>query len=184
MPVEIFAKAPGQRTMVLHTPLGESTWTFDGRNGWVALTTNPVPLIQLPPGGDLDGAKLDADLCFPGGIKQALTAWRTGFPETTVDDKDAIVVQGTGANKARVKLYFDKKSGLLLRSLRYTSTAVGLNPTRVDYSDYRDVADVKMPFHIVVTWTDGQATIELSEIQPNTPVDAAKFARPAPAVVK
>jgi len=83
-----------------------------------------------------------------------------------------------------MKLYFDQKTGLLLRSLRYTNTVVGLNPTKVDYSDYRDVAGVKMPFHIVVTWTDGQATIDLSEIQPNTPIDPAQFARLAPAVVK
>jgi outer membrane lipoprotein-sorting protein len=42
------------------------------------------------------------------------------------------------------------------------------------------VAGVKMPFRIVLTWTDGQNTIVLNEIQPNTAVNAARFARPAP----
>ena len=55
-----------------------------------------------------------------------------------------------------MKLYFDKKSGLLVRSVRYTNTPIGFNPTRIDYSDYRDVSGVKMPFHWVVTWTDGR----------------------------
>ena len=41
-----------------------------------------------------------------------------------------------------------------------------------------------MPFHVVVTWTDGQSIIELNEVQPNVAVDAAKFAQPAPSVVK
>jgi len=57
-------------------------------------------------------------------------------------------------------------------------------PTQIDYSDYREVAGVGMPFHWVVTWTDGQSTIQLSDVQANIPIEAAKFAKPAPAVVK
>jgi outer membrane lipoprotein-sorting protein len=78
-----------------------------------------------------------------------------------------------------VKLFFDKKSGLLTRLVRYTTTAVGIVPTQMDYSDYREVAGVKMPFHWTVTWTSGQSTTELSEVQPNVAIDAAKFAKPA-----
>ena len=80
-----------------------------------------------------------------------------------------------------MKLYFDKKSGLLVRLVRYTNTAIGTNPTQIDYSDYRDVAGVKMPFHYTVTWTDGRSTTELSSVQPNLPIDASKFAKPAAA---
>jgi hypothetical protein len=69
---------------------------------------------------------------------------------------------------------------LLVRQVRYSDTAVGLNPTQIDYSDYREVYGVKMPFHWTVTWTDGQSIIQLTEIQPNAPIDAAKFGKPAP----
>jgi outer membrane lipoprotein-sorting protein len=41
-----------------------------------------------------------------------------------------------------------------------------------------------MPFKTTITWTDGQSNIELSEIQPNVPIDASKFTRPAPPVKK
>jgi hypothetical protein len=78
-----------------------------------------------------------------------------------------------------VNLYFDE-DGLLVRTVRWSSTSVGTVPTQTDYSDYRDVAGVKMPFHTVVTWTNGQNTIELKEIRPNVTIDAARFARPAP----
>jgi hypothetical protein len=57
-------------------------------------------------------------------------------------------------------------------------------PTQVDYSDYKEVAGVKLPYHIVITWTDGQSDVQLSEIQANVPIDAAKFAKPAPATPK
>src|SRR6185436_5743025 len=35
-PIEMFAKAPGQRTIIVHTPSGDSTTTFDGSGGWIA----------------------------------------------------------------------------------------------------------------------------------------------------
>jgi hypothetical protein len=141
-------------------------------------------LLPLSPGGELDGARLEADLSFPGNIKRALSQWRVGFPLTAIEDRPVQIVQGTGAGGTRVKLFFDVKSGLLVRVLRYTNTIVGTVPTQIDYSDYRDVVGTKIPFHWVVTWTDGQSKIDLSDVQPNVPIDAAKFARPAPAVVK
>lgn len=184
VPYEVYAKAPGQRTTIIHTKIGDSTTTCDGRSAWLAGVDKPVPLLAYPPGEDLDGAKFDADMSFPGNIKQALTQWRTGFPETTVSDRDVQVIQGMTAAKSRVKLFFDKENGLLLRTVRYVDTVVGTVPIQTDYSDYREVAGVKMPFHWTVTWTDGQSMIELSEIQPNVAIDPAKFAKPAPAKVK
>jgi hypothetical protein len=136
-------------------------------------------VLPLVSGDDLDGAKLEADLSFPARVNQALTQLRVGFPAAFIDDREALVVQGTTAGGSRVKLYFDKESGLLARVVRYTVTMVGIVPTQTDYSDYRDVAGVKMPFKWTITWTDGQSNTELSEIQPNVPIDAAKFAKPA-----
>ena len=74
---------------------------------------------------------------------------------TGIDDKEVNAIQGTGAGGSRFKLYFDAKTGLLVRQLSYTDTPVGMVPTQVDYSDYREVAGVRMPFKMVVTWTDG-----------------------------
>jgi hypothetical protein len=60
------------------------------------------------------------------------------------------------------------------------ATRLGFNPTQVDYSDYRTVSGVKMPFKTTTTWTDGQSVIALSELQANAPIDAARFAKPMP----
>jgi len=184
VPVEVYAKAPGQRAVISHTQNGDATTVFDGRLGWIAAADKPVRLMPLLPGAELDGARLDAELSFPGGVKGALNQWRTGFPVTAIDDKPVNVMQGTGAGGTRFKLYFDLESGLLTRQVRYADTPVGMVPTQVDYSDYRDVSGVKIPFHWVVTWTDGQSTVQLTELLPNVAVDTAKFAKPAPATVK
>ena len=63
---------------------------------------------------------------------------------------------------------------------RYAASPVGRRPTQYDYSDYREVAGVKMPFKWTMTWLDGRENVELSEVQPNVPMEAAKFAKPAP----
>ena len=180
VPVDIYAKAPGQRTTIMHTLIGDSTTTYDGRTGWLAANDKPVPVLALPPGEDSDGLKLDAELSFPAQIKQSLSQWRAGFPDASIGDRPVVVVQGTTAARSRVKLFFDKESGLLVRQVRYVDTPVGIVPTQVDYADYRDVSGVKMPYRLTLTWTDGRSTIELSEVHPNAPIEASKFAKPAP----
>jgi outer membrane lipoprotein-sorting protein len=178
-PVEVYAKAPNERTTIVHLRAGDNIRTCDGRNAWntSAGTLLPIPVFSLS-GGDLQGAMIDAGVSFPGQIKQLLKDWRTGFPSTTIDDKDVDVVQGSSPDNTPVKFYFDKKSGLLLRQVRYTDTALGLNPTQIDYDDYRDVSGVKMPFRLTTTWTDGRSTIVFSELKANVSIDAAKFSKP------
>jgi hypothetical protein len=130
-------------------------------------------------GGNLEGSKLDAILAFPMQIKSAFSQWRVSA--TDIDEKEVAVVQGTNPRQPPVNFYFDAKSGLLVRVLRFVDTAVGRVPTQIDFSDYRDVSGVKMPFKWITTWTNGQATTELTQIQVNTPIDAARLTRPAPA---
>ena len=183
-PVDVFAKAPAQRATIIHTPAGDSSTIYDGHTGWIAApaTERPVQLVELT-GGDLLAAKLDADLTFPARIQQALSQWRVSAP-ASIDNRDVQVVQGTSDGRFPVNFYFDSKTGLLVRVVRYTESPLGLNPTQIDYSDYRDVAGVKMPFHWTTTWLDGRATIELTEVRPNASVDAARFGKPAaPAAV-
>jgi photosynthetic reaction center cytochrome c subunit len=175
--VDIFAKAPGQRTTIVHTNIGDSVRVFDGRAAWIAAPDKPLQLMTLTR-GNLDGAKIDAIVAFPAQIKEAFSQWRVGA--TGIDDKEVRVVQGTNPRQPPVNFYFDE-SGLLVRVVRFVDTAVGRVPTQTDYSDYREVAGVKMPFKWIATWTDGQATTELSEVQPNASIDASRFARPAPA---
>jgi photosynthetic reaction center cytochrome c subunit len=178
-PIEVFSRNSGQRAAIVHGPLGESATVYDGHVGWISGPDRPVPVLAIPAGADLDGMKLDAVLGFPGGLKQALRNWVSGFPKTAIGDDDVDVLEGATASGGRVKLFFDQKTGLLLRQVRYTDTVVGIVPTQIDYSDYRDVSGVKMPFKWTATWTDGQSTTTLSEITANGEIDQAKFSRPA-----
>lgn len=180
-PFEFYAKAPNQIATITHTEAGDRTTVFDGRNGWVAMPSDdkPIPLLPLIQ-GDLIGARLDATICFPAALKQALTDWRVSTP-IMINDKDVEVVQATAdGGRTPVNLYFDSKTGLLVRQVRYTDTKVGLSATQVDYDDYRDVGGVKIPYKWTVSWLDGQTFYTATQIEVNVPIDAAKFSKPAP----
>jgi len=94
------------------------------------------------------------------------------------------VVEGKNPEGSAIKLYFDRETGFLVRSVRYSKTAVGTVPISVVYSDYRDVpgVGVKLPYEFVVTWTNGRGTFKLTSLEPNVAIDAARFARPTPPV--
>jgi photosynthetic reaction center cytochrome c subunit len=176
---EIYATAmPVRRSVVIHTSNGENTTAYNGVNAWYAAPLRPVDVLPLA-GQELAGAKIDAMLQFPAQIKQIAPRWRVGS-SVTINDADVDVVQGNTADGIIVSLYFDQKTGLLTRSVRYTDSPVGKIPVQVDYSDYRDVNGVKMPFKFTSTWLDGRDTFELTQIRPNVTVEAARFAKPAP----
>ena len=177
VPVEIFASAPNQRTEIVETYDGPSYRVFDGVNGWWAGPDSPVPIETLT-SGNLDRYRLETLMVFPAGIKQAFSEWKLG--RTAIDDRPVQILQGTNPDSGLlpVNLYFDNMSGLLVRMVRWNATAVGPVPTQIDYDDYREVAGVQMPFTWTVSKTYMQHTISLSEVEPNVPVDAARFATP------
>ena len=174
-PIDIYTK-PNERSAIVHDKLGDISWISDGRNAWHVEPANIVTLTTYT-GAELDGAKLDANVLFPAQLKSSFAQWRVGY--TTIDDKDVMVLQGMNPGKSPVKLFFDKASGLLVRTVRYSQTPIGIVPSQVDYSDYRPVNGVQVPFKWLLTWTDGQSTIELNNVQANVTIDAAKFNKPA-----
>jgi photosynthetic reaction center cytochrome c subunit len=199
--VEIFAKFPDLHTTYIQfdaeTGRGDNVRAYNGHAGWIKTPLAVLTDYELT-GGELDGARLDAQLAFPGQIKQVLTNLRTSLPTTISDlpgpssqtskesssaaplERVVNVVQGAGPRGTLATLYFEKESGLLVRLVRYGKSPIGRVPTQIDYSDYRDVGGIKMPFHVTFAWLDGRDAIQLSEVQTNVPIDSSKFERPAP----
>src|SRR5258708_1854875 len=83
--VEIDAKAPDKRATIIlfkkETGRGDQVRVYDGKTGWVRTPLNVLGEFQLN-GGDLDGYRFDAQLSFPGQIKQILTNLKNGPPTT------------------------------------------------------------------------------------------------------
>ncbi|PYQ97603.1 MAG: hypothetical protein DMF95_05290 [Acidobacteria bacterium] len=176
----MFAKSPNQRATLItykDTQRPASIWAFDGRTGWIKTPRGLLGEYELI-GSELDGARLEAQLSFPGQIKQALTNWR-GAAIRSIGDRDFVVVQGSGPRGFLATLYFDPASGLLSRMVRYGPSPIGRMPTQIDYSDYRDVGGIKFPFEYKFMWLDGRYTAKLNKIETNVAIDATKFGRPS-----
>jgi photosynthetic reaction center cytochrome c subunit len=177
---QILSKAPDQRTVQIvfkdHPERGDSTRAYNGSTGWVKSPRGLLGEYELV-GSELDGLRLEAQLAFPGQIKQVLTNLRAGNPDS-INGSDVDVVQGTGLRGVLATLYFDKQSGLLVRMVRYGRSPVGRVPVQSDYSDYRDVGGVKFPFKYTFSWLDGRDAFQLTEVKTNVAIDAAKFGKP------
>lgn len=173
-PVEVFTKAPDKRVFVMHLPNGDSITAFDGHVGWIGAPGRPVREMS---GGELEGAKLDADFFFPLRLKEVFTKLESE-QAVKIGDHEANVVSGFADNQPVIRLYFDMQSGLLLRSVRYAESPLGRNPTRIDYADYRKEGGVKIPFRWTVARPSGRFTIQLTEVEQDIPIDDGRFSKP------
>jgi hypothetical protein len=175
IPIDIYSKDPDKRISFTHTPDGDSVTAFDGHDGWLGLPGRPAREMH---GSELDAAGMDADLHFAAHLKGMFKETRVQGVEK-VGDHDAYLVVGQREGKPALRLYFDEKSGLLVRLVRYGDTPFGLMPTQIDYADYREAGGVKVPFRWTLARPSGRFTIQVSEVRQNAPVDDAKFAKPA-----
>ena len=175
LPVEVDSKAPNKRIALVHAPNGDNITAFDGQAGWIA-NPGPRPPRMMAP-SETEAVAFDAAFYLPLELKKMFTQMRVR-PSDKIGGHDVIQVIGLREGKAPMRLFFDKDSGLLLRTVRYTETPLGRNPTETDYADYRSENGVKIPFQWTIARPLGRFTIQISETQQNVPVDDKKFEKP------
>ncbi len=175
MPIEVFTKAPNKRVSVTHTPNGESFTAFDGAAGWLGSTGQP-PRDMSP--AEAGAAGLDAEFYLALRLQEIFPQLRRGRPEQ-IAGVECQTLMGSAPGRPAVRLYFDAKSGLLVRTVRYAETPLGRNPTQIDYADYREIDGVKIPFRWTLARPNGRFTIQIAEAKVNVPVEDGKFAKPA-----
>jgi hypothetical protein len=173
--IDIYTKSPDERVSVMHTPRGESVTAYNGQAGWISFPGRPVREMSA---SDDQAAKLDAEAFYPLQLEHEFGELKLqDYPEK-VDDHQTNVVLGLTKGQPPVKLYFDKDSGLLLRMMHYTATPLGLNPTQVDFADYREIDGVKTPMRWTISRPSGSFTIKIDEAKDNAPIDDARFVMP------
>ncbi len=174
-PVEIFVQSPDHIAIVTHWPNGDSSTTFDGRTGWITFPGRPQRMMSA---ADADAARMDADLQFAIDVSKLFNELRME-KEVKLGDHETLMVSGQRPGSPPVEMYLDQQSGLLIRMVRYAQSPLGRNPTQLDYSDYRDVAGVKLPFRWVSSTPTGRFTIQLENAQPNVAIPESRFEKPA-----
>ena len=171
VPVDVSTKAPDKRITIAHTPRGDNATAFNGRSGWLGSTGRPPRDMSA---AEADAARLDAALLFPSDLKRLFKEFQVASSET-IDGKDTLKLVAKNEGKPPVDLWFDAQSGLVTRLVRYAETPLGLNPTQIDFADYRDADGVKVPFRWTVARPSGRFTIQLDTSEQNAPVDDKMF---------
>jgi len=174
-PIEIYSEAPDKRVSVSHLNGGSSVTAFNGQAGWL---TFPGGVHRMTT-AERESARIDADLYFAADARELYKEFRVR-PGEEVDGKATYLV-GATANPGHpaIRMYFDQESGLLLRLIRYTETALGRNPAQVDYADYRVTDGVKIPYRWTLARPNGAFAIKIEQVQQNGPVDQKLFEPPA-----
>jgi hypothetical protein len=179
--VEISAKLPGMRSLITAEGNGVMR-SSNGDKGWQQgrISTDPRHQPRDMRANEHENFKLEDPYFFALQLKQLVTGLHVARVEE-VGGKQAYVVAGRTPVLPEVQLYFDKESGMLVRVATQTQGLVGRLPTIYDYSDFRTVDGVKMPFRWVSTdIAEGQSyTYQVDQVQQNVPVDESKFVRPS-----
>ncbi|MGH9511753.1 MAG: c-type cytochrome [Terriglobales bacterium] len=176
-PVDVFVQAPDKTATVMHSPNGENVTVSNGREGWSSAPGRPVREMSS---SDVAFARLDADLQFPADAKKVFKELRVER-EDKIGEQPVYVILGAVAGLPPMRLYFDEQTSLLVREMRYADSPLGLNPTEIDYSDYREQDGVKTPFRQVISHPRGGSTIQVERMEINAPIDDLKFAKPVAA---
>jgi len=177
-PAELFAKADGHFASYVHQQEGDVVRAYDGMNAWWQLPLTVTPQYPLT-ATLLEGQRFDAAMAFPWKVRTFFNNWRVSFGQT-IEGVDVDVIQGSLPSGMIGTLYFDKKTGLVKRYIRYANTMVGRIPTQVDYGDYRDVGGVKMPFKYSYGWVSERDDWTMTAYEANPTIDNSKFGRPDP----
>jgi len=175
-PAEVYSKAPDKRVSVMHLKDGDSVTGFDGQRGWLSVPGRPAHMMSA---SENNSARLDADLHFPVHVKTLYPKFKVDNGEK-IDGHDTYLVMGYEEGRPPLRLYFDTQTGLLLRLVRYAQSPLGLNPTQIDYADYREADGVKVPFRWTISRPGNHFTIQVEELKQNVPVDDSKFVAPPP----
>jgi murein DD-endopeptidase MepM/ murein hydrolase activator NlpD len=164
----LWAKAPDRLKTTLAIPMQQLERGFDGNQGWEKHTSvrelcdaELERLKQRAVFNPLLSYLNDATPVELKGKKQLLGA-------------EAYSIQFSPKGESPVTFYFDAASFLLLREDHRLDDAL----LKISYSDYRQVNDVLIPFHVKEESPGQTLSITFDEYNVNAPLDDSLFKNP------
>ena len=180
-PIEIIFKQPNKARITEPTANGVST---RGTNGTAAWSQTAKGVTVAPP----DRVKPSvASIAVFGPVKIPDSLSQTTVPGAfdhatvsgiaKVNDRDAYLVIIEDSAAQSTQLFFDVETGLLLRRVSVTNTILGPLNVQWDFSEYRDVSGIKLPFTIRTSDVASYDTIvrRFKEIKIDSKLDDSAF---------
>ena len=181
--IEVYSKKPNKSRTLIKLDLSAvgagqmvSDQRFDGTTGYVMDT--------LQGNRTVEGSQLDAmrNGSFPSPLLtyKEMGATMALGDRQKIGGKDAYVIKMTPKAGPSTRLFIDAESFMLVR------TAVTLNVPQlggdieqvVDFSDFRDVDGIKIPFVTKSSNPAQTVTATMSSVKHNAEIDDASFSKP------
>jgi len=176
MPLEVVQESSGKFLSALTMREGMTrSEGYDGKTGWMssprgARAVSPAESEELK----------NENALFPIGQMRELAGKINVDKKEVVNGAAAFMLVAPVGEHTTERYYIDSASGLLVRKVTVTGTMIGNIPEQIDYSDYRPVDGVKVPFKIQISAVDTRdnSTRRFTSIQQNVSVDEKKFVMP------
>jgi zinc protease len=173
--VTVREKAPNRSIFTVNFNGAVFQQGFDGTIGW---SNDPQNGLREQAGEELAETKRDSDFYHPLDLKQMYSKITlTGTDK--IDDRDAYIVEASSADLGTDKIYFDTQNGLVLRIVGQHHTMDGPATFTEDFSDFREVDGIKLPYTVHQESPSSTFTIKFTEIRHNEAIEDAAFAKPA-----
>lgn len=171
VPEEVYQKAPDKLLTITSYPNAVFSNGYNGTTAWGHSSRDgatPLP-SQI-------AEQLKRESVFYKELKLSeLYSSLTVVGRVAIDNAEAYVVAATPANGTPEKLFFDTRTGFLVRRYTESDTALGKLPLQMDLKDYRAVDGIKQPFMIEWSMPGRIWGRKVDEVKQNVAVDDAKF---------
>jgi hypothetical protein len=149
-PTEIVFKQPNKIRITETLTSGVVTRGWNGTTAWAQssrgvnqVTGENVKTMKAMPTTTIAQDGLFSPIKVPDSPRRVTL---TGVARINDHESYQIVIEDSATQS--IQLFFDLESGLLLRRINVTHTMLGPLNVQWDFSDYRDVGGIKLPFLI------------------------------------
>ncbi|MGH9594816.1 MAG: photosynthetic reaction center cytochrome c subunit family protein, partial [Bryobacteraceae bacterium] len=179
--VEIYQKAPNLTVMFSKGEKLDVAEGFDGQVAWAKGANGNVNNLGEP---EQQRARRNADFYQGLDLAKDYEGLKVMGIEK-VNGHEAYVLSGTPPGDREERLYFDVKSGLLLRRWASFPTLIADYVYAVDYDDYRKTKSGVMIPYVIRMVPSGprneektNSTLQILTVKENVEIDPTKFTKP------
>ena len=174
--VIVHEKAPNKILTIIIVSGSAFRQGFDGTVGWAE---DPQNGLREQSGAELAETRRQADFYSPLDL-------RDHYSKLTLLDTERVNEHDTNVLEAALpeggppdKLYFDAESGLPVKLVSQHHSPDGVSQFEENFSEYREVDGVTLPFTISQTGGDSDFVVRMSEVRHNVQLEDGEFSKPA-----
>jgi photosynthetic reaction center cytochrome c subunit len=181
-PTEIVFKQPNKVRMTETLTAGVVTRWWNGTTAWiqsgrglVLVMGESLKAMKATPTTSIASDGLFSPIKIPDSSSRA-----TLVGVARINDRESYQLVIEDSSTQSIQLFFDVESGLLLRRVNVTNTMLGPLNVQWDFSDYRYVSGIKLPFLIRTSDVSSYDTVvrRFSEIKIDSSVSENVFDTP------